>query len=116
MIWLILFTNHTIIYGHDANIVNLYVSMTQELVKLTDRFRGNLPSINLAKTHYPQYILFTNSLINKTNLQDIIIRDEHAKTSTHVKFLELGTEYQLNQTRYKEIISKRLSGYLVPFM
>ena len=32
----ILFSGDTGIYGHDTNIVNLYVSMTQEHVKLTD--------------------------------------------------------------------------------
>jgi hypothetical protein len=53
----ILFADDTIIYGHDANIDNIYASMTQELVKLTDWFRANRLSLNLAKTHY---MLFTN--------------------------------------------------------
>lgn len=104
----ILFADDTTLYGHDADVDQLYLTMTQALYKLTDWFRANVLSLNLTKTHY---MLFTNSRNkNSANSPDIKIGNECIKRNTKVKFLGLLIDDQLKWNYHLETVAKRLSS------
>ncbi len=77
----ILFADDITVYCSSPSIENIYLVMTEELDRLTDWFKANTLSLNIAKT---SYMLFTSNAVQPINLH---ISDQTISRSSNAKFL-----------------------------
>ena len=81
----ILFADDTTIYESASDINYLYRSMNSNLSRLTDWFRGNKLSLNVAKTNY-MYMLFSNHISFDESLE-LKMADQNIIQSNCSKFM-----------------------------
>ena len=102
----ILFADDTTIYLSSNDIPNLFTQLNQELQMLTDWFRANKLSLNVAKTNY---MLFTYSSQQIDPQIDIHLANSSIKRAKCAKFLGIYIDEKLKWDEHIYNMNKKIS-------
>ena len=105
----ILFADDTTIYLSSNNISYLYTTMNGELLKLTDWFRVNKLSLNIAKTNYILFTYQNRQVVTNIDLQLSDISIERTKYTT---FLGIYIDEKLKWDEHINVMKTKISKSL----
>ena len=104
----ILFADDTTIYESASNINYLYRSMNSNLSRLTDWFRGNKLSLNVAKTNY---MLFPHHISSDESLE-LKMADQNIIQTNCSKFLGIHIDDKLKWNIHIDKVKSHISSSL----
>ena len=104
----ILFADDTTIYESASDINYLYISLNSNLSRLTDWFRGNKLSLNIAKTNY---MLFSHHISSDESLE-LKMSDQNIIQTNCSKFLGIHIDDKLKWNIHIDKVKWHISSSL----
>ena len=103
----ILFADDTTIYYSSQDLDDLFNKVKSDLTVLTDWFKANKLTLNINKTNY---VFFNKSRNNTFTIPHIIIGDEQIQRVSHVKFLGIIIDENLDWYKHIELCRNNISS------